>query len=49
LFPGKRDKKGVKIPALRKLKQEDHKFESSVGYIAIICLKLKTKTDISEH
>jgi hypothetical protein len=27
------------IPALRRLRQEDHKFEASVGYIARLCVK----------
>jgi hypothetical protein len=27
------------IPALRRLKQEDHKFEASLGYTVRLCLK----------
>jgi hypothetical protein len=27
------------IPAFRRLRKEDHKFEASLGYIEILCLK----------
>jgi hypothetical protein len=27
------------IPALRKMKQEDHEFEASLGYMVSFCLK----------
>jgi hypothetical protein len=29
------------IPALRRLRQEDHEFKTSLGYIARPCLKIK--------
>jgi hypothetical protein len=32
------------IPALLRLRQEDHKFKTSLGYIARPCLEKKKKT-----
>jgi hypothetical protein len=32
------------IPALRRLRQEDHKTEVSLGYIVRLCLKKQSKT-----
>jgi hypothetical protein len=34
-----RDKPGVVIPTLRRLRQEDTKFKITLGYIARPCLK----------
>jgi hypothetical protein len=31
------------IPAARRLREEDHKFYSSLGYIVILCLKNKRR------
>jgi hypothetical protein len=35
------------IPALRKLRQEDHKLESTLGYIVAAYLKNKQKQKIT--
>jgi hypothetical protein len=37
------------IPALRKVRQEGAKLESSLGYIVTPCLKKKTKTKKEER
>jgi hypothetical protein len=37
------------IPVLRRLKQEGHKFTTSLGYIVIPCLKKKENKAATNH